>query len=246
MSVWNGDRLVGRVWRQRARLIGFRYDSDWVEGGGFEISHSLPLTIEPFAPEEGIAHNFFANLLPESRVREQIVRDLKIADTDFELLRAIGGECAGALSLLPTGEVPSEDSSYQELSPALLADLAHKRGHIYAAYHSPARPRLSLAGAQDKLALLVRDKQFFLPQSEAPSSHILKFEIEGYRHVPAYETFTTMLAKQIDLPVVDIELIELSGKSCSLTARYGPLRRRARRDPASSSRGLLSGARVWS
>jgi serine/threonine-protein kinase HipA len=219
LNVWSESRLVGRLWREPTGRMGFRYESSWVDDG-FDISRVLPRRLEPFSPEDGAAHIFFANLLPEGGVRERIVRDLKIANSDFELLRAIGGECAGALSLLQDDEVPSGKRSYVPLSPAALSDLAKHRGHIYAAYSPAERPRLSLAGAQDKFALLVRDGTFFLPQAEAPSSHILKFELTGYRHVPAYETFTTMIAREIDLPAVEIDLVEIAGQWCSLTARY--------------------------
>lgn len=218
LLVWTADRLVGRVWRHRLGL-GFRYHREWVEEG-FAISCSLPLRPDPFSPEDGIAHNFFANLLPEGGVREQIVRDLKIANSDFELLRAIGGECAGALSLLPVGREPSRDQTYVTLSDEQLSDLVRNRGQVYASYPPGERPRLSLAGAQNKLAVLVRDNEYLLPRSEAPSSHILKFEVEGYRHIPANETFTTMLAAGIGMPVVEIELLLIDGERCSLTKRY--------------------------
>jgi len=220
LNVWNDRRLVGRLWRHPVGFIGFAYDPLWVNEGGFQISRRLPLKLEPFPPEDSIAHRFFANLLPEGAVREHIVRDLKIANTDFDLLRAIGGECAGALSLLPVDEVPSGERSYRQLSSDALSDLVKSRGIVYSAFPPRERPRLSLAGAQDKCAVLVREEQFFLPQKEAPSSHILKFELESYRHVPAYETFTTMLAGEIGLPVVEIELIEIAGKFCTLTKRY--------------------------
>ncbi len=59
-------------------------------------------------------------------------------------------------------------------------------------------PRLSLAGAQDKCSVLVKDGDYFLPQGEAPSSHIMKFELPGYRHLPTYETFTIHLAGSLE------------------------------------------------
>ena len=91
---------LGYLWRNTQGQIGFRYDEEWLTQGGFAVSHTLPLRNEDFAPEEGFAHRFFANLLPEGGFRDQVVRDLKIANTDFDLLRTIGGECAGALSML--------------------------------------------------------------------------------------------------------------------------------------------------
>lgn len=88
LNLWYGQRRVGQLWRNPAGAIGFRYDPEWIPGGGFAVSRSLPLAMGGFAPEEGIAQRWFANLLPEGTVREHIVRDLKLPNTDFDLLRA--------------------------------------------------------------------------------------------------------------------------------------------------------------
>ncbi len=220
LNVWNEQRLVGYLWRNEIGYIGFRYDPAWITSGGFAVSCTLPLTTDDFAPEDGIAHRFFANLLPEGGVRDHIVRDLKISNTDFDLLRAIGGECAGALSIFPVEQIPSAERDYHPLSDEELARLIARRGHIYTGGLAGERPRLSLAGAQDKCPVLVRDDAYFLPQKEAPSSHILKFELPDYRNLPAYETFTTHLARSIGLPVVNIELHTLERQSYALIVRY--------------------------
>jgi len=205
LQVWYGQRPVGHLWRNAIGAMGFRYDPTWL-GDGFAISQSLPLATEAFPPEEGTAHRFFANLLPEGGVRDQIVRDLKLPNTDFELLRAIGGECAGALSILPLDRVPARERLYHRLDDEELVRLADRRGGIYTTGPADKRPRLSLAGAQDKCPVLVRDGGYWLPRGEAPSSHILKFELSNYRHVPAYEAFTTQLAAAVGLPVVEVHL----------------------------------------
>ena len=220
LNVWFEDRLVGYLWRNPVGTIGFRYEPDWINTGGFAISRTLPLATEDFSAEDSVAHRFFANLLPEGGVRDHIVRDLKIANTDFDLLRAIGGECAGALSILPVEREPSEDRSYRPLPDKELARLVARRGPTYAAWPVDKRPRLSLAGAQDKCPVLIRDGHTFLPESEAPSSHILKFELMDYRHLPAYETFTSHLAKQIGLPVVAIELYSIEKRFYAQIERY--------------------------
>ena len=189
LNVWSGQRLVGRLRRDSFGHISFRYDPDWPSTGGCAISQTLPLGPEEFTAEEGVAHRFFANLLPEGSFRERIVRDLKISDTDFNLLRAIGGECAGALSVLPEQQQPSTEQSYRPIEDEELTALVSQRGHPYS--WSEKKPRFSLAGAQNKFPILVREGEYLLPQGGSPSSHILKFEIEGYRNVPAYETFAT-------------------------------------------------------
>ena len=220
LNVWFEDRLVGYLWRNPIGAIGFRYEPDWINTGGFAVSRTLPLATEDFSADDSVAHRFSANLLPEGGVRDHIVRDLKISNTDFDLLRAIGGECAGAISILSVERNPSEDQSYRPLPDKELARLIARRGQIYAAWPEDKRPRLSLAGAQDKCPVLIRDGKYFLPEGEAPSSHILKFELIDYRHLPAYETFTSHLAKQIGLPVVDIELHSVEKRFYAQVERY--------------------------
>jgi len=223
LNIWFEDQLVGHMWRNTTSAIGFRYASEWTSKGGFAISQTLPVTDEEYSPENGYAHRFFANLLPEGSVRDHIVRDLKISNTDFELLRAIGGECAGALSILPVERTPSTDNKYRPLDEAELERLIIHRGLIYTALPAEHRPRLSLAGAQDKCPVLLKDGHYSLPAREAPSSHILKFEARDYRHLPAYEPCTSLLAKQIGLPVVNIGLHQLHETTFAQIERYDRL-----------------------
>jgi len=223
LNVWSEDRLVASIWRDQSSLqgMGLRYTEDWVNNGGFAISQRLPLTTEKFPIQAGGAvQRFFANLLPESGARTRIVRDLKISDTDFNLLRAIGGDCAGALSILATEETPATERLYSPLTEEKLQNLVMRRGSSYVGISKENVPRLSLAGAQDKCPVLIRDNQYMLPLKEAPSSHILKFEIPDYRNVPAYETFTTMLAESAGLPTVDIRFHTLKKSASVCISRY--------------------------
>ena len=219
LNVWTGQQLVGRLQRNPFGHMSFRYDPDWLSGGGFSISQTLPLSVEEFTAEGGVAHRFFANLLPEGGFRERTARDLKISDTDFNLLRAIGGECAGALSVLPVEQQPSTEQIYHPINDEELAALVAQRGQPYS-WSVEKRPRFSLAGAQNKFPVLVRNGKYLLPQGESPSSHILKFEIAEYRNVPAYETFTMLLARAVGLPVVNIQLQSIKNIRYTITERY--------------------------
>jgi serine/threonine-protein kinase HipA len=219
LNIWSDQSLVGYLWRNPLGYMGFRYDDQWLKPGGFAISYTLPLGHNDFTPEDGIAHRFFANLLPEGGAREQIVRDLKIANTDFDLLRAIGGECAGVLSVLPVEQRPSTEYKYHPITDEELANMVARRGQVYT-WSATERPRLSLAGAQNKCPILVREGAYLLPLKASPSSHILKFELADYRHLPAYETFTTLLAGAAGLPVVDIQLRIVGKTHYVLIERY--------------------------
>ncbi len=219
LNVWQGKRLVGLLWRDLKGQIGFRYGHEWLTTDGFPISLSLPLQLPEFVPEYGLAHHFFANLLPEGRVRERIVRNLKIPDTDFDLLQSIGGECAGALVVLPLEQRPDASRKYREISEQDFTDLIRRGGQIDGLHRSD-RPRLSLAGAQDKCPILLRDDRYWLPNGNAPTSHILKFESSEYRNVPAYEAYTADLAKAIGLPAANTQLRTFSDSHYLLVERF--------------------------
>lgn len=223
LNIWSEDQLVAYLWRDQASPpgTGLRYAREWVENGGFAISQTLPLKTDEFpAAAGGVVQKFFANLLPEGGARERVVRDLKIPDTDFDLLRAIGGDCAGALSILPTERTPNFEQQYSPLSDEQLLKLIKRRGRNYEGISANNRPRLSLAGAQDKCPILIRGDRYLLPLQEAASSHILKFEIPDYKNVPAYETFNTMLAHSIGLPTVEIQLSKLDARTYMCIKRY--------------------------
>jgi serine/threonine-protein kinase HipA len=121
LNLWHEHRRFGELWRNPAGAIGFRCAPEWI-GDGFAVSRTLPLVARNFAPEDGTAQHWFANLLPEGSVREHIVRDIKLPNTDFDLLRAIGGECAGALSILSLDQQPSGQRQYRPLTEKDLAD----------------------------------------------------------------------------------------------------------------------------
>lgn len=222
LHVWYGKELVGSLWQNLSGLIGFRYEKNWISDG-FPISQQLPLTIDEYSPESGKAHKFFVNLLPEADARMHIVRDLKISNSDFELLKAIGGECAGALSILPSDYEPSEKSHYRKLTSEDLKRILLRKGIVSGLTSSKERPRLSLAGAHDKCPIFFEDESYSLPLEAAPSSHILKFEVSGYRNIPVYEYFMMKLASAVGLPVAETELKRNNKEFFLLVKRYDRL-----------------------
>jgi len=183
----------------------FQYDPSWLERkAGLPLSVRLPKRAEPFGDEE--ARPFFANLLPEARVRDLIAGRLGVSTAnDFKLLEALGGECAGAIALLPEGETPSGEGAYEPVS-------AEELGRMIA--EMPSRPlltardgmRLSLAGAQNKLPVFIDGKKLFLPKGSASSSHILKPQIPEFPNTVENEVFCMKLAGQAGLPVPTTEI----------------------------------------
>lgn len=219
LNVWFEAKLVGQLRRDEIGKIGFQYNNNWLQDG-FAISQQLPLSKAEYPPSTSKAHQFFVNLLPEGGARLHIVKDLKITDSDFELLKAIGGECAGALSILPTDYSPNTTVDYKKLTDEELIKIVMRRAHIASFFTEHNRPRLSLAGAQDKCPVIYDENNYFLPLDAAPSTHIIKFEMSDYRNIPAYEYFLTQLANAIDLPTIKCQLKKIKNHYFLLAERY--------------------------
>ena len=123
LNVYLKQQLVGQLEQDDSGSLWFRYVDSWLESEFSKpLSHSLPLRTEPFRRNE--CRPFFAGLLPEETSRELIAKAFGVSDkNDFALLERIGGECAGAVSLMPSGELPTagDMTSYREISRDELA-----------------------------------------------------------------------------------------------------------------------------
>lgn len=218
LNIYWGAKLAGCLWLGKKRDFVFQYDRGWLSGlEAHPLSLRLPLRAEAFADDA--ARPFFSNLLPEARVRELIAKGLGVSEkNDFQLLAELGGECAGAVSLLPEGRAPETGGSYRPVSSKALDKMIEEM---------PRRPllaaaeglRLSLAGAQNKLPVYMKGGKLYLPQGEYSSSHILKPEIPGFEDTVENETFCMLLAAKCGLPVPGVSI--LVGKHrCCLVERY--------------------------
>lgn len=215
------SQRVGRLEEDDRGELRFSYDQVWLgKPGGLPLSRSLPLRAKVFSGKE--ARAFFAGLLPEGEPRRQIAKILGVsAANDFAMLAGIGGECAGAVSLLPEGEVPTESQtgSCGRLTEAEVQQIVAEL---------PRRPllagraglRLSLAGAQDKLPVIFYDNAISLPRSGTLSTHILKPEPERFPGLAANKMFCINLARAIGLNVPKTVFRRVGEKPCLLVKRY--------------------------
>jgi len=191
-------RTVGELRRTAEGSFSFRYAPDWL-ADGFAISLSLPLDEREYGET---SRRFFVNLLPEGQIRALVARRLGISeDNDWELLAALGGDCAGALTLT-RDPAPTGAGDYHELPRKELEELVSTPHPGLAAVSGENDLRLSLAGAQDKLPVCRTDEgAYLLPIGEAPSTHILKFSGADFPHLTANEVWLTDLAGRLGLPV---------------------------------------------
>lgn len=213
------DALVGRLWLDGRKRFCFQYAREWLQSSRIPLSVSLPLRTEPYEDDE--PHPFFANLLPEGRIRDVIARNLGVSlRNDFGLLERIGGDCAGAVSLLPAdADFPQEPASYRQISADELNDIIKEL---------PRRPllageagiRLSLAGAQKKLPVFHDGEHFHLGYGTAASSHIIKPAIENLDGTVENEAFCMALARAVGLDVPDSFIHEHGGMRVFVIKRY--------------------------
>jgi serine/threonine-protein kinase HipA len=216
-----GER-VGELVQTDSGRLSFSYLAPWVQRGGAPLSISLPVRPEPFGHRE--AEPFFGGLLPEEGVRDRVARYLGVsAKNDFALLEQIGGECAGAVTLTHPGEeVPAPlapgEGEGQPLDPERLAQLLDDL---------PTRPllaggerRLSLAGAQDKVAVSLVGGEVTIPTGHQATTHILKTPIQGFVGTVYNELICLRVAKRVGLSVAGAERRVASGREFLLVERF--------------------------
>ena len=216
LIVYFAAREVGLLQPDEKRHLYFTYSPEWLKHSEcFPVSKSIPLTAETYT---GVAHSFFTNLLPEAGLRDFVCRKLGISiDNDYELLKQVGGDCAGALRVLPAGENNIyNDSDYEPIQHFVTAEALLSLSHDH-----HRNIRLSLAGAQYKLPVYLNKEVLHLPLKQAPSSHIMKFSNPQYRRLPEVEFLVTALARAINIPVVDLSLFPY-GKNqlATISLRY--------------------------
>ncbi|MDR3448447.1 MAG: type II toxin-antitoxin system HipA family toxin [Alphaproteobacteria bacterium] len=221
LAVWWDGRVTGCLYLGPDGDTQFAYDAEWLaDSTAPALSFSLPKQAEPF--NRRACQPFFGGILPEEGQRTAIARALGVsADNEFRLLEYLGGEVAGALTLLPEGETPPLRSA---AAPKLLSDV----DLVQLLDHLPMRPmlagedglRLSLAGAQSKLPVLVIDGQIALPAPGQPTSHILKPPIARFAGTTENEYFCMSLARAVGLEVAPVEMRTVGERSFLLITRY--------------------------
>lgn len=222
LDIWWEGRIVGQLTQNQHGELGFAYASAWLaDESAPALSASLPKRAEPFARRE--CRPFFGGLLPEESQRDAAAQALGVSrGNDFALLDRLGGDVAGALQLLPPGEGPTEPALGQR--PVPLDD----DGVIRVLDALPARPllageeglRLSLAGAQSKVPVILVDGAVALPAPGQPTTHILKPPIARFSATTENEAFVMRLAAAIGLGVAPVEPRVVRDRPYLLVERY--------------------------
>lgn len=220
LVVWCMDQQAGIV-RDAREAMTFAYDPGWIDAGRPPLSHSLPFDVDPSAPA---VRAFFGGLLPEAAPRDMLARQLGVSvGNEFALLEQIGGDCAGAVSLLPPGEQPgSRPGAVTWLADEEVAQLVDELPQRPMHADESGEFRLSLAGAQDKLPVVVDPEsgQIGLTTGRQPSTHVLKTPIAGLPATVLNEAFCLALGEALDVGAVRAEPRRVAGRELLLVERY--------------------------
>ncbi|HKT63130.1 type II toxin-antitoxin system HipA family toxin [Burkholderia sp. 22313] len=183
LDLWMNGIPVG-YWEVRRGVERLVYLPAWIDDPqGRPLSLSLPFTPGNQPHQGAIVADYFDNLLPDSQsIRRRIAQRYRLGSTaPFELLASIGRDCVGALQLLPPDETPVDLQAIDGtvLDDAAVADvLRHATAAPLPGHAEPeGELRLSIAGAQEKTALLRRGGRWLLPSGSTPTTHIFKLPL---------------------------------------------------------------------
>ena len=219
LTVYLNDRQVARLTDDNG-AVSLSYLSDYAADRRNEpLSHTLPLRQEPYGHQE--IEPFLSGLLPDDIIRTRLGRILQIPrENTFAFLKAIGGECAGAIAFFAEGVTPvSAEGRFRRLSDveagAILDSLEKRPLDI-----GEDGFRISGAGAQDKLIACWKRGTVFLPLDGTPSTHIIKTAIRDYPDSVENECFSMKLAQACGLDCAKCRIAVIGGKRRYVCERY--------------------------
>ena len=222
LDIWWGGRIAGQLTQNQHGELGFAYAAEWVaDERTLALSASLPKRLAPYSRAK--CRPFFGGLLPDEGQRVAAAGALGVSPAnDFALLDRLGGDVAGALQFLPPGVAPPAafvEGTTVPLDDAELIDILDEL---------PSRPllagqgvlRLSLAGAQSKLPVVLANGGVALPLPGQPTTHILKPPIARFNFTTENEAFAMRLAKAAGLETAAVEARLVRDRTYLLVQRY--------------------------
>jgi serine/threonine-protein kinase HipA len=233
LNVFLNGRLVGRLRRQASGAVDFRYDESWLSWEHtMPVSLSMPLREERYTGEVVVA--VFDNLLPDNDdIRRHLAERVGADGHDmYSLLARVGRDCAGALQFLPEGQEPERpgEVSGRPVDDERIAAILNNLGRAPLGADEEGEFRISLAGAQEKTALLNWDGQWQIPHGVTATTHILKPQIGMLRNgidltqSVENELLCLQLTAALGLPAARSEIRDFAGVRALVVERFDRLR----------------------
>ncbi len=227
LNVFLNDRIVGRLEKTNSGQMQFSYDSSWLNfEQSLPISLSMPLTSNVYMGE--VVESYFRNLLPDSQLILNRIRSrLRISSTHpFDLLASIGRDCVGALQFLKPTETPEKiECDKKELSDSEIEQMISDYQTSPLGMNPDDDFRISIAGAQEKTALLRVGGQWYLPLGSMPTTHIFKLPIGVVNHLDLTQScenewLCLQLASAFGFPVPDAQIVRFGHSEALVIQRF--------------------------
>jgi serine/threonine-protein kinase HipA len=234
LNVWMNGEFVGEWTTSRTGTAIFRYDESWTRSPQARaLSLSLPIT--PDREVRGtIVDHYFDNLLPDNPdIRRRVRERYGLKSTEpFHLLEEIGRDCVGAAQLLPTDCKPDQ---WNEITATRLsvADMERELQAVRAPKPLGGRAedadalRISIAGAQEKTALLMMGGAWYRPRYATPTTHILKLPLGiignfrgDFSNSIENEWLCSQFLHQLGLPVAHTEIAQFGAQKALVVQRF--------------------------
>jgi serine/threonine-protein kinase HipA len=237
LNVWMNGEPVGEWTTSRTGTPLFRYVETWPRSPRARaLSLSLPITADLMV-RGAVVDNYFDNLLPDNPdIRRRIRTRFAARSTEpFDLLQAIGRDCVGAVQLLPPDETPLgwDRVTTTPLSKAALEHVLQSvaapplLGRQQGADDENDDFRISIAGAQEKTALLSMGGAWFRPRGATPTTHILKLPLGivgnfrgEFSDSVENEWLCSQLLRKFGLPVAETSILRVGQHTALSVKRF--------------------------
>ena len=229
LNVYVNNLLVGHLIKMKSGGMAFSYDKNWLAmPEARPLSLSLPLVADYY--EGDLVYNFFDNLLPDNvHIRTRIQKLFQIPSSHpFDLLASIGHDCVGAIQLYknhPDSDIQSITAD--PLSNEEIAELLKNYRQAPLGMIEAKDFRISIAGAQEKTALLWRHNQWHRPRGATPTTHIFKLPIGIIEHQGIdlrnsceNEWLCYKIAEAFGLPVAPAEILHFNEVKALVVQRF--------------------------
>lgn len=228
LNVLMNGRMVGRLRRETSGAIHFHYDESWLGWENtFPVSLSLPLREERYSGASVIA--VFDNLLPDrDDIRKQVAARSGADGIDpYSLLAAIGRDCVGALQFLSEGVEPgrTDDLDGERISNKEIAQKLKNLAVAPLGIEANSEFRISIAGVQDKTALLWWEGRWHTPSATTPTTHVLKPPIgkrdgRDLTHSVENEHLCMRILDALGIPVAATEIVDFEDQTALVVERF--------------------------
>jgi len=227
MQVLLNGRLVGALHLAGSGAISFTYDPEWLAWEhAMPISLSLPLREERHQGGPVIA--YLENLLPDNQaIRERVAARVRAGGTDaWHMLEKIGRDCVGALQFV-SGDIPEMGALEGEpVTKAQIADMLRNLASAPLGLKEDDDFRISIAGAQEKTALLRHEGEWIRPSGMTPTTHIFKTQLGvlpggiDLSDSVENEFFCMSFCRAMGMDVAEVEIVDFEDVRSLVVTRF--------------------------